>query len=312
MAETYVTEHNAEGEYPLSTEFVAAANENGVVADLAQAAAEPTEIEPGKIYTIAQRGGGTKVIDTDEFAAHPRRTAGMRRVTNAESFVRYIERHGLPSTEVYAHLSSSSVVGIIDSHEGSEKPAGREKHRVVLDLEHSKEWIAWNALDLGQNPGGWMSQVDFAEFIEARALDVHDPDHATLIEIATTFEAKRSAEFSSSTRLDNGDIKFDFTEQTAAKAGQKGSLEIPKSLKLALRPYVGGPRVWVMAQFRYRLNNGVLKLGFALERPEVILETAFDDIVTEIRDGKSVTKDDVTTQVHPGIGASHPIFLGRP
>jgi hypothetical protein len=113
-------------------------------------------------------------------------------------------------------------------------------------------------------------------------------------------------------RLDNGDVRFDYVEQTTAKAGEKGDVEIPKQLTLALRPYIGGPRVWVTAQFRYRLSGGNLLLGFALVRPEVILETAFDDIVTEIREGKTLTPEGgQPVAVHPGVG-DVPIFYGKP
>lgn len=106
-------------------------------------------------------------------------------------------------------------------------------------------------------------------------------------------------------------MQFEFSETVAAKAGQKGSVTIPKQLKLALRPYIGGPRVWVIAHFRYRLSGGNLRLGFALERPENILETAFADIVSEIRDGHTETRDGVDTVIHEGIG-DVPIFYGKP
>lgn len=285
--------------------------EAGTIAQLAQLAADVRELEPGKVYATLDGDGEIGFHDTDQWAPFPRRATAARRVSDAESFVAYVNRHKTAGTEVFAHILSSSVVGIIDSHEGTDQPAGWQGHRVSLDLEHSKEWLAWTARDLGQNPQAWFSQHEFAEFIEDRALDVHTPEHARLIEIATTFEAKSKADFTSAVRLDNGDVRLDYTEQTTAKAGQKGDIEIPKELILALRPYIGGPRVWVTAQFRYRLTGGNVLLGFALVRPEVILETAFADIVTEIREGKTVTKDGEETAVHGGIGEV-PIFYGKP
>ncbi len=288
-----------------------AVNETEAAAALGAVAAAPQEVEPGSVYTVANGPGRVKVIDTDDYADHPRRPKASRTVINAESFVNYVNRHRTPGTEVYAHLSTSKVVAVIDSHEGTGEPAGWQGHRLALELEHSKEWLAWTAHDLGTNPRGWFDQTEFAEFIDARALDVHEPDHATLIELALTFEAKSKADFQSSTRLDNGDVKFEFVETVAAKAGQKGSIEIPKQLMLALRPYLGGPRVWVMAHFRYRVSGGSLRLGFALERPENILETAFADIVAEIRDGRTDKADGVETVAHKGIG-DVPLFYGRP
>ena len=64
----------------------------------------------------------------------------------------------------------------------------------------------------------------------------------------------------------------------------------------------------MIAQLRYRIGQDGLRLGYALLRPEAVLESAFGDIVTEIRDGKH---DAGEWSDHPGIGAV-PIFYGKP
>lgn len=286
------------------------ANETEAAAALGAVAALPQEVEPGTVYTIADGSGRVKVVDTDQYADTPRLTTGSRSVTDAASFVAYVNRHRLDGTEIYAHTSTSSVVAVIDSHEGTDGDPGWQKHKLTLALEQTKAWQAWAKNDLGGG-GGWFDQQGFAEFIEDRALDVQEPDHATLIEIATTFEAKKSADFGSAVRLDSGAVKFEYSETVRANAGQKGSLEIPSRLKLALRPYIGGPIYFVWATFRYRVGTGGLKLGYALERPENVLEAAFADIVTEIRDGYTEKKDGTETRVHDGVG-DVPIFYGRP
>lgn len=286
--------------------------EASAVANIAVQSVEPHELETGTVYSTPDGRGGVKFQDTDAYADNPRRAKGSRIVTDAESFVKYLDRHSTEATEVYADTPNSSVVAVIDSHTGADKPAGWEGHKLTLSLVKTIPWLAWTERDLGANPRAWFNQAEFAEFIEARALDVVDPDHARLIEIATTFEAKSNADFGSAVRLDNGEVKFEYTETTTAKAGAKGALEIPKLLKLAIRPYVGGPIYHVLAQFRYRVNGGDLKLGFALERPEAILDAAFADVVTEIRDGKTEKKvgSDVETRLFDGITA--PIFYGKP
>jgi len=102
-----------------------------------------------------------------------------------------------------------------------------------------------------------------------------------------------------------------YVEETKAGAGEKGDIEIPARIQLALRPYVGGPIYSIWANFRYRLTGGAVVLGFKLERPELILEAAFADIVTEIRDGRTDKKDGTETRIHDGIRGV-PIFMGRP
>lgn len=280
------------------------------VANLAVQTVAPHTLTPGTIYTIPDGEGSVRQIDTDEYAEFPRRATGSRRVTDAASFVAYVQRHKTPGTEVYAHTSSSSVIGVIDSHRGTDQDPGWQKHTLTLALEHTKAWLAWTANDLGTNPRGWMDQLTFAEFIEDRGLDVKVPDYATLIELATKFEATKSVEFASSVRATTGEVRFEYNETVGPKKGTKGDITLPKELELGLRPYIGGPVYYVVAALRYRMRSEGLVLGYTLQRPENILEAAFADIVTEIRDGNGVDPS-APTPGHTGIG-DVPIFYGRP
>lgn len=282
--------------------------EAAVVAELADqnAEAQRVAVATGEVYLVRGHDGGLYVTDTDDYAEHPRRKAGARSVTDAASFVAYVNRHADSHTEVYAHTNTSKVVGIIDSHDEAGTPGGWQKHRVTLDLEHSKAWAAWANAD-----GRFMAQDEFADFLDDRYLDVIDPTAARMIDIARSFQAHTNVTFESTIRDTSGDVKLNFVEDTKAKAGQKGDIEIPARIQLALRPYVGGPIYSIWANFRYRLRSGDVLLGFKLERPENILEAAFADIVTEIRDGRTDKRDGEETRVHDGIG-DVPIFMGRP
>jgi len=282
------------------------------VADLA-AEAQRVSVAVGEVYLARGHEGELRVLDTDEYAEHPRRDTAARSVTDAKSFVDYVNRHAHRGTEIYAHTNSSKVVGIIDSHEGAGLNPGWQKHRVSLDLEHSKQWLAWKNAD-----GKLMEQGEFADFIDDQWNDVIDPEPARMIDIARTFQAHTKVNFESAIRETSGDVKLSFIEDTTAKAGQKGDIEIPARIQLALRPYVGGPIYSIWANFRYRLRGGAVFLGFKLERPELILEAAFADIVAEIRDGKTdrrpdpVSKEMTETRIHDGIDPAVPIFMGRP
>lgn len=282
--------------------------EAAVVAELADLAneAQRVAVAAGEVYLVRDGEGAVHAIDTDVYAAAPRRKTAARVVTDAASFVGYVNRHKSPLTEVFAHTSTSSVVGVIDSHGATDLIPGWQKHTVRLALEKSKAWLAWEAAD-----GKLVDQQTFADFLDDRYLDVIDPAPAVLIDIARTFQAKTSVNFESGFREGSGDVTLQYIEDTKAKAGQKGDIEIPARIQLALRPYVGGPIYSIWASFRYRLTGGNVVLGFRLERPENILEAAFADIVTEIRDGRTDKKDGVETRVHDGIGEV-PIFAGKP
>ena len=286
--------------------------EAAVVATLAGQALGAESLAVGEVYLVADEDGGTRVIDTDGYAPNPRHKEAKRSVTDAASFVAYVNRHADDHTEVYAHTNSSTVIAVIDSHDEATGDPGWQKHRVSLDLEHSKQWLAWKNAD-----GKLLPQDEFADFIDDQWNDVIDPEPARMIDIARTFQAHTKVNFESAIRDTSGDVKLSFIEDTTAKAGQKGDIEIPARIQLALRPYIGGPIYSIWANFRYRLRGGSVSLGFKLERPELILEAAFADIVTEIRDGKTEKRPSadsselVETRVHDGIG-DVPIFYGRP
>lgn len=281
--------------------------EAAVVAQIADenAEAQRVAIATGEVYLVRGHDGGLHTIDTDKYAAAPRHTEASRVVTDAASFATYVNRHRTPGTEVFAHTNSASVVAVIDSHEGWEGEPGWQKHRLTLKLEHSKPWAAWAAMD-----GKWFDQEEFAEFLENRYSEVIEPSPAQMIDIATSFEAKKGVDFKAGFRGESGEVRLQFEETVKAKAGQKGELEIPKKIQLALRPYVGGPVYSIWANFRYRITANGLRLGFILERPENVLDAAFADVVTDIRDGREANEKE-KRPAHEGIG-NVPLFYGKP
>lgn len=287
-------------------------NEVESVAELARQAASTELLAPGAVYAVPGKDGEIKVVNTDDLAEHPRHTRAVRRARDAASFNAYVHKHGLAGrTEVWADSVSSSIVAVLDAHGGEGKEPGWEFHKVSLDLELTKSWIAWMARDGGTSDNGWWDdQEEFAEFIETRALDVEVPDAATLMEIILSIQASSNHSFESSRRLPDGQIQFSYKEEIGGSAGTRGNLEIPKTIGLILQPYVGGPRVRVAARFRYRINGGNLRLGYVLERPQEVLDTAFVDIVTLIRNGK--THEDDGKPTFEGLADKYPVLHGRP
>lgn len=281
--------------------------EAAVVAQIADenAEAQRVAVATGEVYLVRGADGGLHIVDTDKYAGTPRHTEASRVVTDAASFAGYVNRHRTAGTEVYAHTNTASVVAVIDSHEGTVGEPGWQKHRLTLKLEHSKPWAAWAEMD-----GKWFDQEEFAEFLENRYSEVIEPTPARMIDIATSFEAKKGVDFKAGLRGDTGEVKLQYEETVKAKAGQKGELEIPKKIQLALRPYVGGPVYSIWANFRYRISANGLRLGFILERPENILDAAFADVVTDIRDGRAANEKE-SRPGHEGIG-DVPLFYGKP
>ncbi|MGW7196613.1 DUF2303 family protein [Streptomyces chryseus] len=246
------------------------------VIDIAQRAAEAKQLDPGHVYAFAL---GDRVHQVDltgpEHTGRPPRKSGTTVVRDVDSFMAYFDKHSDASTEVYADLESRTITAVLDAH--TKDGARWGGHRLQLRLRPTTAWSTWMAQD-----GQMLKQEAFAEFIEDNLVDLVEPDAATMLELAESFEATTSASFQSGTKLASGQRQLTYVEDVQAKAGSRGDIVIPAVLKLALRPFEGSDAFAVTARFRYRLANQVLTLGFKIERPDDVLANAFDDVRTAI------------------------------
>lgn len=248
------------------------------IAALAQQAALPAELQPGKIYLIADGEGRVQRIDTDSYAPNPRSKTGTKTVTDFGSFQQYLDKHGLHGeSEITASVTQGTFTAVLDA--GDESRPGWGGHVATLKLGKSPEWQRWAA-----RSGQLSSQADFAEFIEDNAKDIVEPSSAEILEIAQSLQVKRGVEFESGTRLADGNVQFGYRENTTATAGNVGQLQIPERITLALRPFNGGDPYRVTALFRYRLNGSQLSMGFKLQDPDKVIETAFDEVAEQVRE----------------------------
>jgi uncharacterized protein YfdQ (DUF2303 family) len=251
------------------------------IIELALGAAEPGKITDDLHTFVVPAGAALKTLDLRDHGDNPRRKTGTVKVADADSFVAYVRKHELPQTEVWADLVGTKIVAVINAHtesvvdEADEGAAGHGDHRAILAVRKTDAWEAWTALDRKS-----MWQQQFAEHIEDRAIDIVKPTGAEMLELAQSFQAKQGVEFESSKRLSSGESQLVYKETVAAKAGQRGQLDIPAQIELALTPFEGAPAYKVTARFRYRIKDGHLALSYALERPDDVLREAFLDVVT--------------------------------
>jgi uncharacterized protein YfdQ (DUF2303 family) len=282
--------------------------ETDAVREIAAQATRPEELDTGRVYALAGKDGTVLTTSTDAWAEHPRRAEADRIVYDSASFATYLAKHGTPEeTEVFADVQTATIVAVVDSHGGAGSDPGWQKHRITLALTKSPAWLAWEKHD-----GELLPQARFAELIELQAPDVHKPTAADLLDLAQTFSAQKDVDYVSSERLADGQIRLRYEETISAKAGQKGDVEIPSRIELVVRPYIGAPPYRIGARFRYRIDRDQhLSLGYVLERPHLVLEAAFGDVVAALRTGgaeENAAKDEPTP--FPAVEA--PIFQGRP
>lgn len=248
--------------------------EAAVVADLTRRGTAPVAVEAGALLAVVDASGDVRVIDTDAYALTPRRKRGTVILRDADSLIDVVKKHAEIGAEIYANVDALQIAALLNA--GSDKP-GWGDHRAILALRTTKAWTEW----LGRN-GKFVSQTEFAEFVEQRLVDVIEPDGADLLELAQTFKATKAVAFESSKRLSTGQVQLTYKEDIDAKAGTRGQIAIPETFILALIPFDGAKAYKVTARLRYRIDSASLLLGFVLERPEDVLETAFNDVATEV------------------------------
>lgn len=246
---------------------------------LGEALADPDEVtEDGPIAAVYRlpEGYKTEVLDLEAWRRPlrpgPRRKSGEYRVTDVASFLAYFAKHAGPNPETW--VGESQIAAVLDAHGDDPRWEG---HRLVLKLQHSPEWLRWVGVS-----GKWQRQEDFAELIEDAAVDVVDPDAATMLEIAGSLQAHTKVDFKSAFRTQDGQTALRYEETTTAKAGTKGELEIPQRIGLMLRVYLGQEPVAVSARFRYRIRDGALALSVVLDRVPDLVEAARDQVVQQI------------------------------
>ncbi len=166
-------------------------------------------------------------------------------------------------------------MALLDYHESPAKPNWCD-HVVTFAVRRSIEFQTWMGSNRKQ-----MTQVEFARFIEDNLPDIAVPPSAELLQIALTFEAKKSVDFSSGVRLANGQIQFQYDEIVRGSA-QKGSIEVPEQFTLGIPIHINGPAYSIPVRLRWRLQESKVIFFYEIVRPHKFIEDALKEISQRI------------------------------
>jgi uncharacterized protein YfdQ (DUF2303 family) len=231
-------------------------------------------------------------VEVHSLEAHlrtPLRPRGTVAIHDWADFSELVNRLSDPShSTMYANVDAGTVTAVFDDHANTNTldkfglaVAGWRQHTAVLKLQDDPDWTRWLQFD-----GKLLPQTDFATVLEDLAHTVVAPDAATLLEVATSFRATRKASFDSTVNIQNGDVQLSWAEETNAKAGttKSGAVEVPREFTISVAPWRGVDTVTLTARFRYYVDNGQLRIGYALLRPDIARDNAFELILDRIRD----------------------------
>lgn len=249
---------------------------------LEEARAHPFELDPDAKPIVATHRE-LIVTDLEQYGTTPRRKRGNLTFHTGASLGEYVNRHKRDATVLYADVLAREVVAVIDDHEPEAAAdevdhAGWAQHRAALKLRHTVEWNHWKSRDRLIE-----DQVSFAQHIEEGLDEIVAPPGAEMLELAQSIQAQTTAQFKRAVRLDNGAQQIQYEETLDASAGKQGAMKIPDTFELALAPFEGSDKYRVVARLRYRIREGSLTIGYQLVRPELVIQSAFDDVLRALQ-----------------------------
>jgi len=213
----------------------------------------------------------------EKYLPHPIRKRAKIHVRDADSFISYVNKHNTGDAVVFHDIHDRKIKACLDYH--SETEANHGDHGVVFNCPTTLEFGAWTA-----HNGKKMKQRDFAAFMEDNCKDVVEPSSADMLQIAQSFDAKRNVTFSSDVRLDNGDVKLEYVQETAASAA-KGSIEIPEKFSIGIQVFENGKGYKVECRLKYRIEDGVLILWYEIINLDALLQEAFQAELDKVKAG---------------------------
>ena len=253
---------------------------SAVLIALATSASTPDEIKGYHHVTVPYNYAHKDITEAVEKAQPaPNRKRGSIKLKDVASLLAYCKDQDAAATAyLYADTDRRLVTAIFNDQRANALPGWRD-HRAEFLAEFTPEFDKWKSNNTKQ-----MAQAEFAEFIEDNFADITEPAAHTMLEMATTIQAKTDISFSSAKRLQNGQVQLQYTEAIDARAGANGALEIPKEFSLGLRIFKNGEGYKLKARLKYRLHGGAIKFWYELDRPERAIEEAFGDYVGILRE----------------------------
>lgn len=255
-------------------------SEADAVADLALAGAEHQELTRGDL--ILHNG---QIVDLARYDDQPRRVTGDVELHDVASLVAYCKDHEADQllARVYVDSPNATFVAVLNAPRVDTDtliPSWGD-HRAHVSLVPSIEWRHWTG-----NSGQLLDQVAFAHHIERHIVDVRTPDGATLLEIVSSIEGTKNVEFTRAERLDNGQRRFLYRETIEGRAGATGQLEIPSEFTLGIPVFDGDTEGYaITARLRWRITGEGLKLGYELDRTDVVWRDAVLHLVQVVEAG---------------------------
>lgn len=210
-------------------------------------------------------------------------------------------------------------------------------HRAEWALSSHEAWTRWTGL-----AGEWLDAKDFAEHLEASALDLipkpdledastpadlvmlakrlrvnyGDPDE--ILNVAKSFKVNASVEIEQAQTLQSGEMQVSFKESHTPPGG--GKVTVPGLFLIALHRFEGDPNLYrIPVKLRYATRGGGVKWRYELHQQRAIDRAAWMSLGASLANLVERPATPQTTPDGQEIGKTvfptpppFPIFYGAP
>ena len=171
-----------------------------------------------------------------------------------------------------ASSDKAHMKAVIDYHEGDDL-ARHGTHKATYTARQTDKIKAWLSMC-----SKLLGQIEFGLFLEERAVDVICPEAAAIMEMVMQFEATKSVQFKSSSRLSDGSRQFSYVEDNQTRGG----LTLPDKIIIRAPIYQGMEPQDIKFLLRYRISDGSLKFIIEMHDKDEVLREAFDRCVDAV------------------------------
>jgi uncharacterized protein YfdQ (DUF2303 family) len=214
-----------------------------------------------------------KIEDLREYIPqYPTRKTGKITLTGISSFVSLVNEQKRPNTRIFGKIYNTPATfeAIVDFHEaGSDGKSGWNQFIIELVLKTSKQYQTWNSIN-----GKMLKQEAFCEFLKDNRFDISDPCGSEILLLASKLEAYVDMRYRGKVP-DNTGTLLSFEKET-----RTNGVTIPDHITLNMPIFEEGANIPVVAEFKFRPDDGTLQFGIRL----IGIEKMMRDAVNSLKD----------------------------
>lgn len=221
---------------------------------------------------------GYSVHALEDLQSAPNRIKAARSFRETKSLAAYLDRFQQTASIALSDADAFTITALIDYHDHANGFASHVDHTAMFKARMTSRYQAWSKVH-----GKAMGQVEAGMFLEERAVDVVDPDAATIMEVVMQFDALKRVTFKQSTRLQDGTRQFTYAEENEVR----GNVTLPERISIRMPVFEGQDPDVIPVRLKYSINDGKLQFKFEIHEKAEVEATAFerceDALLTDLK-----------------------------